>query len=209
MDPKDIHQKEFKRSMRGYNEEEVDVFLDEVALAIERMIEERDELKTRLIELQDKIKSYERMENTIQETLLNAQKTAEDVQIKVKREAELMAKDTEMRAKIVISRAEEERNKIAKSMADMLEIKNDFKTKFQSFIDGFLIKLDEAVRVEESKMEALNIISPSNASPTHEEDEGAGSNATDKNATPPPSQNGEILPNFLADGPRIDFLKDS
>ena len=42
----DIHNKEFKRSFRGYNEDEIDEFLDQVVNDYERLYRENDQLKT-------------------------------------------------------------------------------------------------------------------------------------------------------------------
>lgn len=207
MDSKDIHQKEFKRSMRGYNEDEVDVFLDEVAEAIDKMTLEQGELKARLIEHQERIRSYERMENAIQETLLNAQKTADEVTSKAKREAELLAKDAEMRARIVLSQAEDERDKIKKSLAGMLQIKDDFKSKYKSLMDIFLFKIDDAVRVEEETITALG--ASAQKAPEMETANTIESSEETEMVAENPSKEEEVLPNFLADGPRVDFLKDT
>lgn len=51
--PMDIHNKEFTRSFRGYNEDEVDAFLDEVVNDYERLIRERDELRDQVDRLQE------------------------------------------------------------------------------------------------------------------------------------------------------------
>ena len=43
--PMDIHNKEFSRSFRGYNEDEVDQFLDEIVEEFERLYKENLESK--------------------------------------------------------------------------------------------------------------------------------------------------------------------
>ncbi len=208
MDSKYIHQKEFRRSMRGYNEEEVDVFLDEVAEALDKTASDHEELKSRLLELQEKIRSYERMENTIQETLLSAQKTAEEVINKAKRDAELTAKDAEMRAKILLSQAEGDKDRLLKVLSEMLQTKDDFKDKLKSMVEMFLFKMEEAVKVEESKMEAFGA---TGVSVSQKDEARPDQNPTPEKSNGPsaPQSTNDILPNFLADGPRVDFLKDS
>ena len=68
--PMDIHNKEFTRSFRGYDDEEVDRFLDEIIEEFERLYKENIELKERLGMLSDQISNYKTMENTLKETLL-------------------------------------------------------------------------------------------------------------------------------------------
>ena len=72
----DIHNKEFKRSFRGYNEDEIDEFLDQVVNDYERLYRENDQLKKDL-ELSKKANAdYVNREQTIKDTLVMAQKTA-------------------------------------------------------------------------------------------------------------------------------------
>ena len=53
--PLDIHNKEFRRSIRGYNEEDVDVFLDQVAAEFERIFKENGELKEQVDGMRGKV----------------------------------------------------------------------------------------------------------------------------------------------------------
>ncbi|MGB9679415.1 MAG: DivIVA domain-containing protein, partial [Minisyncoccia bacterium] len=63
--PMDIHNKEFKRSFRGYNENEVDEFLDKVMEDYEMLYKENSDLKDRINLLNDKLQSYTSMETTL------------------------------------------------------------------------------------------------------------------------------------------------
>ena len=77
--PADIHNKEFSRGFRGYNEEEVDDFLDEVIESVEEMMKKISKLEDDLALEQKKVAQYQDMEKNLQDTLAVAQKTAEDV----------------------------------------------------------------------------------------------------------------------------------
>lgn len=77
--PMEIHNKEFPRSFRGYNEDEVDRFLDEVVEEFERLYKENLEIRDRISMLHEQITHYKTMENTLKETLITAQKTADEV----------------------------------------------------------------------------------------------------------------------------------
>lgn len=77
--PVDIHNKEFKRGFRGYNMEEVDDFLDQVVNDYEKLYRENSQLKKE-IELNAKqLDQYHQLEKNLQDTLLVAQRTAEEV----------------------------------------------------------------------------------------------------------------------------------
>lgn len=86
--PADIHNKEFSRGFRGYNEEEVDDFLDEVIENVEEMMKKISKLEDELSLEKKKVEQYQEMEKNLQDTLAVAQKTAEDVVENAKQRAE-------------------------------------------------------------------------------------------------------------------------
>ena len=76
--PADIHNKEFSRGFRGYNEEEVDDFLDEIVSAVEELIKQNTRLAEDLELERKKTAQYQEMEKNLHETMDVAQKTAEE-----------------------------------------------------------------------------------------------------------------------------------
>ena len=98
--PLDIENKKFsKQIMNGYNVEEVDEFLDEVTTEYEKLYRENAELKNKLEELDSNVGKYKNIENTLQNTLVMAQTTAEEVKNVAKQQAEQIIKDAETTAK--------------------------------------------------------------------------------------------------------------
>ncbi len=77
--PADIHNKEFSRGFRGYNEEEVDDFLDEVVESVEELDKRISNLEDELELERKRVRQYQEMEEKLQETLDVAQKTADEV----------------------------------------------------------------------------------------------------------------------------------
>lgn len=84
----EIQQKEFHTSLRGYNMEEVDRFLDEVARELDRLTKENKELLAKIELLESKVAESEEMKSVIQSALLFAQKAAEDIKKSAQSEAE-------------------------------------------------------------------------------------------------------------------------
>ena len=77
--PMDIQNREFKKGFRGYNENEVDEFLDMIVADYERLLRENEKLKERAGNNEKELTHYKGLEQNLQDTLLVAQKTAEDV----------------------------------------------------------------------------------------------------------------------------------
>jgi cell division initiation protein len=76
--PADIHNKEFSRGFRGYNEEEVDDFLDEIVYEFEELIKKNTRLAEDLELERKKTAQYQEMEKNLHETMYVAQKTADE-----------------------------------------------------------------------------------------------------------------------------------
>ena len=92
--PMDIHNKDFKRSFRGYNEDEIDDFLDQVVNDYEKLFRENDRLKEELERAHKDNEQYKQLEKNLKDPLLVAQKTAEEVTSSSRKNAEEMRENT-------------------------------------------------------------------------------------------------------------------
>ena len=97
--PRDIHQAQFHDSWRGYNQEEVDDFLDRVAEELDRVQRENQSLQGRLRELDRAVSSSRHTEDMLKKTLLNAQQAAEEAIGTAKAKAQQMIAEAEARAR--------------------------------------------------------------------------------------------------------------
>lgn len=77
--PLEIQNHEFKKSFRGYNENEVDEFLDRIVADYEKLLRENEKLKEKSGANDRELTHYKGLEQNLQDTLMVAQKTAEDV----------------------------------------------------------------------------------------------------------------------------------
>ncbi|MUP48014.1 cell division protein DivIVA [Veillonellaceae bacterium M2-8] len=93
--PMDIHNKEFKRGFRGYSEEDVDSFMSDLAADYEKVYRDYCELQEKCEKLQDKLNQYEKMETTMNNTLMLAQQTADNVKVTAQKEAELIVQEAQ------------------------------------------------------------------------------------------------------------------
>ena len=88
--PMDIHAKEFGRSFRGFDETEVNDFLNEVMQAYAAALDENEHLRAELGRERAAGDEFRRIEQSMRETLIVAQKTAEEVTANAKRNADQM-----------------------------------------------------------------------------------------------------------------------
>lgn len=133
--PLDIENKRFgKQMMNGYNVNEVDDFLDELTLEYGKLYKENAELKEKGEELDSDVGKYRNIESTLQNTLIMAQKTADEITAVAKQQAEQIVKDAEFSAK---NSVEELNTQITLKQKELEELKKQFdvyKAKMESLL---------------------------------------------------------------------------
>jgi cell division initiation protein len=104
--PLDIQRREFERSFRGLNEGEVRTFLHEVAGEWEELQVENQRLRTEIMDLREHLRGYQDQDRIFRETLLNAQRTKEEILDTVNREKALILKEADFKADELIREAQ-------------------------------------------------------------------------------------------------------
>lgn len=146
--PLDIHNKEFKRSFRGYNEEDVDEFLDRIVKDYERLYQDNIELKETVDRINSKLEHYQHMENTLHNTLVIAQETAEGVKLNAKKESELQLKESEIRGQKLVNEA---MSKVRLMNAEYEELKKQaqvYRARMRTLVEAQLEMLAKAEQDE-------------------------------------------------------------
>ena len=96
---RDVHEKQFHDAWRGYNQEEVDDFLDRVAEVLERVGRVNESLRMRVSELDRIVAKNRENEAVLKKTLVSAQKAAEDALSNAKARAEKLITEADERVK--------------------------------------------------------------------------------------------------------------
>jgi cell division initiation protein len=136
--PLDIQNKEFKKSVRGYNEAEVDAFLDQVMADYEQLYKENIELKEQLERDTKQVEKYQQMEETLKETLVVAQSTADELRSNALKKADLTVEEAELKGKEIIAAARHELERIHLKQDEMLQQLQIFKTRFRTLLKAQL-----------------------------------------------------------------------
>lgn len=102
----------FKRSINGYNIDEVNAFIDDVITKVELIITEEKKIKNDIIikekkirELEDTILKYQNMENQLHTSLLNAEQNGEYIKKVAKSEGNAIISEAKRNANRIISDA--------------------------------------------------------------------------------------------------------
>ena len=122
--PLDIENKKFQRKMmNGYNVDEVDDFLDEITVDYEKLYKENTELRAEIERSKSDIDKYKTIEQTLQNTLVMAQKTADEIKDAAQEEADNIIKNARSKMQ---DQVDELSNESVRRIIDYAETKKQF-----------------------------------------------------------------------------------
>lgn len=141
--PVDIQNKEFSRKMSGYDRIAVDEFMMDVAEDYEKLYRENIELRDKVASINDSLRKYIAMEEAMQNTLMFAQNTADDVKKSATEKADIMVKEAELKAKEILAQAQAT---VLEQERKLEELKSEiqiYKTKFDSLVAAQRALMDD------------------------------------------------------------------
>lgn len=133
--PLDIEEKRFSRKrMNGYSVEEVDDFLDELAVDYAKNYKQVSELSAKVEELTKDLAHYKTIEETLQNTLVMAQANAEETKRLAKQQAEQIINEAQSSARQGV---EDLKQEIKMKQIELDDVKKQFdiyKAKMESLL---------------------------------------------------------------------------
>jgi cell division initiation protein len=118
--PLDVRKQEFKKAMRGYDQVEVDTFMDMVAADLEDALRQQKETRDRIVELETQLKDYRQIEKTLQQTLLQAQEATGRTYESARREAEVIIREAESKAARIVEQANNDFARISNELTRLV-----------------------------------------------------------------------------------------
>ncbi|MCK8058030.1 MULTISPECIES: DivIVA domain-containing protein [unclassified Fusibacter] len=140
--PLDVQKKDFSKGIRGYSEREVNEYLIQIADTLETHINEKADLKERIMRIEEDVNKYRAIESTLSETLVLAKKTSDDLISTAKREAESIVKDAEITAKAKVEAAN-------RQIAEM----NEQRMHMEKDLEAFRLRIESMLRAQLSVVE--------------------------------------------------------
>ena len=152
--PLDIENKRFsKQMMNGYNVEEVDDFLDEIMEDYEANYKELAVLRPKVDELNSALEHYKNIENTLQNTLVMAQSTSEEVKNVARQQADQIIGDAHREAEDIVRNAKENALRAVEELEQQIRTKeqqyNEVRKQFDIYkakMESLLISQSELIR---------------------------------------------------------------
>ncbi|MFX3636298.1 MAG: DivIVA domain-containing protein [Candidatus Pristimantibacillus sp.] len=138
LSPLDIHNKEFGRRLRGYDEDEVNEFLDQVIKDYESIIRENKELQNQILNMQEKLNHFSNIEETLSKTIIVAQEAADEVRNNAKKESQLIVKEAEKNADRIINESLSKSRKVSLEVEELKKQASIYRARFRTLIEAQL-----------------------------------------------------------------------
>ena len=150
--PLDIEEKRFsKKRMNGYSVEEVDDFLDEVMAGYEANYKELATLRPKVDELNSALERYKNIESTLQNTLVRAQSTADEVKSVAKQQADQIISDAQREAENIIRNSKENALRAVEELEQQIRMKEQQYNEAKKQFDIYKAKM-EALLISQSEL---------------------------------------------------------
>ena len=142
--PMDIRQQQFTVKMfRGFDVQEVDLFLEDLAEDYEALLKENQLLKEQLQAMEDRARSLEDRERVLQETLVTTQRVTEEMKDSARREAALLVREAELTGEKTVEAARISEAAIQAQVAALKRLRRQLAEGLRNTIDMYQRLLDQ------------------------------------------------------------------
>lgn len=132
--PLDIENKRFTKTIKGYNVDEVDDFLDQVTLEYEKLYKENAEYKNKFEGQNKELEHYKTVEHTLQNTLLMAQSTAEDIKTMAQKQADQIIDEAKAEAQRMVEEVNKDEIEVRRKTEELKKQFEVYKAKMEALL---------------------------------------------------------------------------
>jgi len=145
--PLDLRQTQFGTALRGYEKSEVRTFLSEAADDFEQALREIDTLKQALARAEQDLIEHRDREINLRNTLLTAQRLADQIRENAEQEAKMVVREAEGRADLILDKAQARLEEIDREIHELKLRRRDVESSLETSISA----LDNALKFIRSK----------------------------------------------------------
>jgi cell division initiation protein len=119
LSPIEIQSHEFKKRLRGYDPQEVHLFLQALAESYQSLVMENQRLNQQNAQIESQLDEFRRRENILKEALYTAQRMADEVKAQAVREAQSIVQEAHLRADALLQEARLQVHQVDRSIMDL------------------------------------------------------------------------------------------
>jgi cell division initiation protein len=117
--PLELRQRRFRTVLRGFDRDEVVTYLAEVADDYEQVVRQLETIQHDVQRLDRSLDEHRQREETLRNTLMTAQKLADDIREAAQQEARIIAREAESRADLLLEKAQARLDDLERQITDL------------------------------------------------------------------------------------------
>ncbi len=141
--PLDIENREFKRTLNGYNRDDVEDFMSMILIDYEKLYKECNASREKIDALTAQVAEYQAKEATLHTTLMTAQQMADSVRATASEQGELILQEARAKANQIIRDANDEIKKLEQHYRELSQQIESYKLRVGAIIRSQLDILDD------------------------------------------------------------------
>lgn len=163
LSPLEITQREFGRKFRGLDPEEVHTFLEQIAEEMTRLVQETTNRAAQIQRLEAQLRVHQEREDSLRNTLVTAQRMTDEIKANATREADLVLKETELKAERLLEQAHRKLAQVQGEIAEFVRQRDLFAAKLRGLLKTHLELLDYQPEQSGNRTEAAKPAPPAPA----------------------------------------------
>lgn len=140
--PLDVRKQEFRRTVRGFDCDEVRAFLSTLADEYEAVLVDNKVLRERLTEQESKLGEYQNMEKTLRDTLMTAERVMQDTRDNATREGELVIQQAHLKARGILEECRTRTEELRREMVSLRQEKETYLARFKTLAEAQIKFID-------------------------------------------------------------------
>lgn len=176
--PLDLRQQRFKTSMRGYDRGDVQAFLEEASEDYENAVRENDRLRQQVVHLESLINEHRSQERNLRNTLMTAQKLADDIRDGAEKDAARILREAEGRADLLFQKTQGRLEDVQREIDGLKMKRREVETSISALVSTLQNTLqfvrdqdtkerEERVLLHRPRVAAPDLSSPGLSQPAH------------------------------------------
>jgi cell division initiation protein len=144
--PVEIRHVKLGRRLLGYDRKATDSLLADIVSSFEQVWRERADLRDEIEELGGELNRQKEIEGALRNTLLSAERMADDVRGQARREADVIISEARSSARDIVSGAENERERIQTEIRRLRTLEVDVRAEYRAFLVAALDRLEAGAK---------------------------------------------------------------
>ena len=138
LSPVDVRQQQFAMKMfRGFDPQEVDAFLDDVAEDYEGVLRENASLREQVGSYEERARGLGEAERALRDTLMTTQRVAEEMKESAKRDAQLVQREATLNAEKLMEEARAEEAKLRVEIQSLKRLRRQLIEELRATVERY------------------------------------------------------------------------